>query len=211
MADLHGYLPEPVDCDLAIVAGDICPEKDIWAQGSWLETAFCGWCERWPCMVYYIAGNHDKIFATYPSLAATLAIRGVYLEDRSTKPFAYDDNHPHKDLSIFGTPWSLKFGQWSFMTDEEGIARHLPDQYHDIIVSHGPPKGVADIGLFGEHAGSKSLRDYVLKYKPKLVVCGHLHEGYGIHDLDGVKVVNASYMNESFRPKNPPIVIELGD
>jgi Icc-related predicted phosphoesterase len=64
-----------------------------------------------------------------------------------------------------------------------------------IIVSHTPPYGVLDIGRrFGiEHIGSVELRDFVLKNKIPLVICGHVH-GYGgyIENIGKTTVVNVS-------------------
>ena len=64
-----------------------------------------------------------------------------------------------------------------------------------IIVSHTPPYGVLDIGRrFGiEHIGSTELRDFVVKNKIPLVICGHVH-GYGgyIGNIGKTTVVNVS-------------------
>ncbi len=64
------------------------------------------------------------------------------------------------------------------------------------------------------HVGSKSLRMIMGRIKPKLWVCGHIHEGYGEFKdttLSGDKyhIVNASHVNEYYRPVNKPIRIEL--
>ncbi len=32
---------------------------------------------------------------------------------------------------------------------------------------------------WGKHAGSKVILDYVKKYQPRYVFCGHIHEGEG--------------------------------
>jgi Icc-related predicted phosphoesterase len=49
----------------------------------------------------------------------------------------------------------------------------------DVLVSHEPPKGVLDHTYHGFSAGSSYLRDAVTiaKTKPRLWLCGHIHEG----------------------------------
>ena len=83
---------------------------------------------------------------------------------------------------------------------ESDAKKHLEHQIKKcdnppIIVSHTPPYGVLDIGRrFGiEHIGSVELRDFVLKNKNPLVICGHVH-GYGgyIENIGKTTVVNVS-------------------
>lgn len=47
-----------------------------------------------------------------------------------------------------------------------------------ILVIHQPPYGALDL-VMKEHTGNKSYRDFIYKYQPILVVCGHLHEHEG--------------------------------
>jgi hypothetical protein len=83
---------------------------------------------------------------------------------------------------------------------ESDAKKHLEHQIKKcdkppIIVSHTPPYGVLDIGRrFGiEHIGSLTLRDFVLKNKIPLVICGHVH-GYGgcIGNIGKTTVINVS-------------------
>jgi Icc-related predicted phosphoesterase len=65
---------------------------------------------------------------------------------------------------------------------EDTIARKLadlkvPDDGNFILVSHTPPRDVAaDMTAHGNHVGSRSVREFVLEKKPRVVVCGHVHE-----------------------------------
>ena len=61
-----------------------------------------------------------------------------------------------------------------------------------VLISHAPPRGLQDKVFIGMHAGSKELRKIIDKYKPRLVLCGHIHEDPGITRTDKTIVVNCS-------------------
>ena len=59
-----------------------------------------------------------------------------------------------------------------------------------ILVSHPPPRGVVDTVHSGAHVGSVAVRAIVEKFRPPLVLCGHIHEARGIGRLGPTTVVN---------------------
>ncbi len=61
-----------------------------------------------------------------------------------------------------------------------------------ILVTHPPPYGVADRVLNRWHAGSRLVRRLVASHAPGLVICGHIHEGAGIAQLQSTLVVNCA-------------------
>jgi len=61
-----------------------------------------------------------------------------------------------------------------------------------VLVSHKPPYGAQDKIFIGMHSGSKELRKIIEKYKPALVLCGHIHEDPGFTKIDETVVVNCS-------------------
>jgi len=61
-----------------------------------------------------------------------------------------------------------------------------------ILVSHVPPYDSQDTVFLGMHGGSKELREIVDKFKPKLVLCGHIHEDPGYTKIDNTLVINCS-------------------
>ena len=63
---------------------------------------------------------------------------------------------------------------------------------NSVLVSHVPPYGTQDKAFIGIHGGSKELRELVDKFKPKLVLCGHIHEDPGITKIGNTTVVNCS-------------------
>jgi Icc-related predicted phosphoesterase len=68
----------------------------------------------------------------------------------------------------------------------------------DILVCHQPPYGYLDKVNFkqapknwqGKHAGSKTILNYIKKYQPKYVFCGHIHEGEGKVKIGKTEVYN---------------------
>jgi len=69
----------------------------------------------------------------------------------------------------------------------------------DILICHQPPYGILDkvSGKYGapkyyigKHAGSKAILDYIKKYQPKYVFCGHIHEGEGKAKIGKTEIYN---------------------
>jgi len=209
-SDLHGNLPPIPECDILLIAGDICPNTHTTLQIPWLNTAFRHWLEQIPAKhVVGVAGNHDLIFERTPHLIPQ-GLRWTYLQHGLIEI---------EGLKIFGMPWIRPI--WgAFQRDEktlEGKYAQIPDNV-DIVISHGPPFGIGDLvpakilnetESVGENCGSPALRERLFKIKPKLVVFGHIHEGYGVYEREGIKFVNASLMNRIFVPNNNPLIFEL--
>jgi Icc-related predicted phosphoesterase len=61
----------------------------------------------------------------------------------------------------------------------------------------------------GEHLGCGNLRASTLRVKPKLHVFGHIHGGCGQFHDGTTHFVNASLLDERYRPANQPIVVDL--
>jgi Icc-related predicted phosphoesterase len=63
---------------------------------------------------------------------------------------------------------------------------------NSVLVSHVPPYGAQDKIFIGLHGGNKDLREIVDKYKPRLVLCGHIHEDPGFTNIGKTTIVNCS-------------------
>ena len=61
-----------------------------------------------------------------------------------------------------------------------------------VLVTHVPPKGMQDKIFIGLHGGSEEIRTLVDKYKPRLVLSGHIHEDPGFTNTKETVVVNCS-------------------
>lgn len=207
VSDLHGHLPELPLSDLILLGGDICPDGNIFTQVAWLNDIFRKWLAAQRAPVVGVAGNHDFVFQDASHLVPRLP--WTYLRDSETTVAGF---------KIYGSPWQPRFFDWAFNLDEPELAEkwaHIPDDI-DILLLHGPPLGYGDNAPRmdrGErtevHVGSPSLLERVKQTKPRLVVFGHIHPGYGVYQLGETVLVNASLVNDKYQPVNAPVLVEL--
>jgi Icc-related predicted phosphoesterase len=85
------------------------------------------------------------------------------------------------------------FGSWSYdLTEEEAKGLLAACPADAVLVTHSPPKGAVDRNSSGASLGSEAVRDAVERLRPRLVVCGHIHESGGQTALlGGATVINA--------------------
>lgn len=214
-SDLHGSLPEIPDCDLLLIGGDLCAPYKPLAQYNWLATEFRDWAidlvER-DIKIVGVEGNHGILAGFHPELFKDVStiIPWTYLQDTYAE---------FKDKVIYGTPDSLPFGSiWAFNVPENELEKKFNNIHEsvDIIISHGPPYGIGDVPGFvpKRHTGSVSLLETINRIRPKILVCGHIHGSYGVYEYENydgtvTKIINASHMDEEYRPVNKPILVEI--
>jgi len=201
MADTHGYLPETLpECDVVLIAGDICPRAQTYNQLSWLNGEFRYWLKSLGKPVFACAGNHD--WPLYEHADDIKPLAWTYLEDSSAE---------FEGFKIYGTPWQRVFYDWAFNLTEAQLAgkwNDIPDDT-DILICHSPPKYYGDLVKRGTHEGSESLLIRIKEVKPQLVVFGHIHPGYGEWNYCGVKLANVAIVNERYKVVNEPWVYTL--
>jgi len=60
-----------------------------------------------------------------------------------------------------------------------------------ILITHAPPYKTKLDKIMNEPCGNKSIKNFILKVKPNLVIAGHLHENAGKEDKIGkIKLIN---------------------
>lgn len=209
ISDQHGHLSTklPADADLILHAGDICPDYgpgSQWGaskQREWFFNKWCDWCAGAPIIATY--GNHDFMYEKHPYIKL-------------------DEVHEFNNLKIWFSPWSNTFGGWAWMADASHLAEvysDIPDET-DVIVSHQPPFGYGDqipeylrVGRkdleADGHVGSKELLAAIDRVRPKAVVCGHIHSGFGAYHYGDTAIYNVALVNEQYQLINQPTEIIL--
>lgn len=78
------------------------------------------------------------------------------------------------------------FGAWSWdLTEAEAADQLRAADGADVMISHSPPKGVADRTSAGHSVGSTAVYDAAARVQPKLLLCGHVHDCWGEEGLIG--------------------------
>lgn len=206
-ADLHGVLPEIQECDILIIAGDVCPDfkmqAGVAAQLRWLDTKFRAWLARVPAAhIIGIAGNHDFVFEKWGGAVRDLELPWIYLEDREVSVAG---------VTFHGIPWVPNLSRWAFHADPQRLQDRFAiiNNLVDVVISHGPPLGFRDFTVpkFGAvHAGAPEANEMLHRVEPKAFVCGHIHEGYGVENHpSGAMILNVSLNTELYDPINQPM------
>lgn len=201
-SDLHGALPDIPECDLLLLAGDICPDFGghyvSTMQSDWLKEQFGSWLEQIPAKnVVGIAGNHDFVFERRSLIPNGL--RWTYLQDTSVQV---------EHLLIHGTPWVPNLPFWAFFKTSVGLERtYEQTPLCDILLTHGPPFGYLD--FCGQHVGSIACYDTIKRVKPTYSICGHVHEGFGRCELPDTTLLNVSLKDEYYQIVNPVVEFDL--
>jgi len=175
----HGLLETPQGVDMVIFSGDCSNPRDPYTNEHEVRK-FIDWFSELPIKYkIFVAGNHDSSIEKGLVTKADFNNEGiVYLEN---------DHCTIEGIKIFGSPLTPQFGQWSFMKARNKLDRIWPSIIEDdvdIVVTHGPPKGILDIAEDRNHniefCGDRSLMNRIREINPKLSLFGHIHNNSGI-------------------------------
>lgn len=211
LSDTHGKHKQvkniDPDTDMVIHCGDATnhyiPHRNYY---EWIR--FIKWFTELPIKYkVYIPGNHDAYLYHHLNDAKDNLPENTFIIDRQFLTI--------EDITIYGDAYTLPFNNWFFMNDEIQLSRiynMISDQEVDIVVTHGPPYGIRDLNDKGQHSGSKSLSEYVIKTKPKYHLFGHLHnvgsgiKNNGISVIDDVTYINASFVDMEHHPNGEDLI-----
>jgi len=194
ISDTHSHnVPVPAG-DVLIHAGDYThfgKEEDFLSFNEWLSL------QPHPVKIV-VNGNHESNAFRDKRKASSLLTSCTYLVNEGVSiPFA-EDKVP---LNVFGL---------NFFWPCHGHNPYydlIPDTT-DILVSHGPVKGFVD-----DNVGCPALLERVKHIRPRLVVCGHIHQAHGVTEgvgeLEGVTFVNAAMCLNGYQIGWSPIVVDL--
>lgn len=196
ISDTHGFHEEfPMSrfegIDIVIHSGDCSNYKDPYRNEPEVRS-FLAWYRDVPVKdKIYVAGNHDTSIERRMVTPEDFAEHGIiYLENNGVSMHG---------LSFWGSPHTPTFGEWAFMKSRDKISRvwdTIPEDT-DILIVHGPPKGVRDLSFDRHHnleyCGCSALMKKCFKMKDQLkyVMFGH------IHDMDGVSNQGVSHYSKT--------------
>ena len=149
------------DADLIIGAGDFCHCRNGLDEAMHLLQAL-------EDDAIYVPGNAESVEELRAATSAAV-LHGQAAE--------------RAGLSIFGLGYGVPttpFGSWSCdLTEDEAEALLAGMKNADILISHSPPKGLADLTSTGHSVGSAAVRAAIERDQPGLCLCGHIHDSWG--------------------------------
>lgn len=186
ISDTHNATPSSIPSgDVLLHAGDLTNKgtfEELQTQLTWLNTL----PHRHKIV---ISGNHDtlldeKFITNHPERVAPEDIHRrdqldwgdiTYLNNTSIKLLIRG-----RIITIYGSPMTPQCGTFAFQyLPIRDVWRNTIPEGTDIVLTHGPPKGYLDEG----GKGCNWLLRELWRVKPRLVVCGHIHEGRGRKDM----------------------------
>ena len=185
---LHNQLLIPDGIDMVIHSGDCATIYDPILNKEEV-TFFLEWFKNLPIKYkIFVGGNHDtsieKRLIT-PGYISSLGI--IYLENNSTCI---------EDINIWGTPVTPEFGVgWAWNRKRgsmDKLWKTIPENT-DIVISHGPPKGILDLTITRENkldlCGCSAMKKHMIRIKPKLCLFGHIHNCNDITNAGIMQIV----------------------
>jgi len=205
ISDTHGRPFEIPECDVFIHAGDMTAGGSVDEQLDLL--VWLGYQNQARHKIL-VPGNHDRCYEIYgEKLQASLLPR--------FRPMLLIDSALEIDGKIFyGSPWTPPFRQWSFMKPEEELAEvyaNMPAKI-DVLITHGPPRGILDPGYNDPHVGSRALLAAVQSRRISQHIFGHTHGAGGktVRPKSSItKFHNVAAVDESYNLTQGCKIIEL--
>lgn len=125
----------------------------------------------------------------------------TYLNHKSAHIQLRSLSGPRTHFNVFGSPYSPRQGTWAFAydaprqyTNQSDLPRlweQIPLET-DIVITHTPSRNHRDETDERRARGCEALRQALWRVRPRLAVCGHIHDGRGaervLWDLDSQNV-----------------------
>lgn len=183
-------------CDLALLAGDVGLDPPWDAAGretgrrphdESVRRTVNRVAKRLGCPVLFVPGNHDLRDAVTDMMGVNCD-RSI-VEAAGLRVAGLGGAGPTR----FGFPY-----EWTEDEIDAALERLLGGAAPvDVLLSHTPPHGTGlDLTPRGSHVGSPAVRDWIGRSRPGLVVCGHVHEAWGVERVASVPCLNAGALGE---------------
>lgn len=218
ISDTHGghHQVEVPDGDVLIHSGDLCK------YGRMEEVKdFASWLRKLPHKHKLItAGNHDKPFKLHEAKCRRLLKEAGAI-------LLLNEEVVIEGVKFWGSPVTPTFFDWHFMKDRGSeiakVWRLIPTDA-DVIITHGPPYGHGDLcppynmsapkvaGCLDLLSRMRDIRHETKQRYPRVHVCGHIHNGYGVTKSDefgDLMFINAATCTENYKPTNSPIIFTI--
>lgn len=107
----------------------------------------------------------------------------VYLHHSAMTVQLTSPNGPQTTFKIFGSPYVPARGNWAFgydhhITAAENLWSAIPLDT-DVVLTHTPAYNHRDASPKWGAAGCEGLRKALWQVRPRLAICGHVHEARG--------------------------------
>lgn len=159
--------------DIIVCAGDISIFEDRLKE-------FLLKLDKLDRPVLMIPGNHESNKSVNKHIKKLANITNI---DKSV--FMKDE---HIFLGYGGGCFSMKDPSF------DNVAAKFKKKIKDkkvILVTHAPPYDTKLDKIMKESCGNKNIKKFILKVKPNLVICGHLHENAGKEDkIKNIRMIN---------------------
>jgi Icc-related predicted phosphoesterase len=170
-SDLHRDLEQAArlveasaGADVVLAAGDFA------STHNGLEETIEALCEI-DAPTILVPGNNETEDALRQACAgwsAACVLHGAGTELKGVDFFGLGAGVPR-------TPWD-----WSFdLTEDEASERLAGAAAGGVLVLHSPPFGHVDVTSDEEHVGSRAILAAIEQKRPRLAVCGHIHDSWG--------------------------------
>ncbi len=163
--------------DLVLLGGDIV---EYGTDGKGLIGPF----KKAGIEVLMVHGNHDQPVDL--DFLSEKYEEGVYNLHSYYKEF--------KDFVVMGLG-GTNFGFFGGVNDSDLLTKFKnkmkKSKKKSILLTHEPPFDTKLDNLGWTKAGSRVLRGFIEAYNPDIVLCGHIHETFGLTDFIGkTKIIN---------------------
>ena len=138
---------------------------------------------------------NDHVLAVQIMTGPLASEAGVTFLNEGTYSFTLKNG---AKFTIYVSPYTPAFCGWAFAYEHNedrfneshqmkdgstAISRNPMPNNVDIVMTHGPPKGILDRCSQG-NVGCENLCQAISRVKPMLHCFGHIHEGYGIESIN---------------------------
>ncbi|KAK7438937.1 calcineurin-like phosphoesterase [Colletotrichum acutatum] len=198
VSDTHNTTVKLPKGDVLIHAGDLTNQgsySELSKAVQWLEKAdFETKIVVADFYTQHVSHFHNQTPQSPQDCAALLTNSPsiTYLAHETATIRLSSPSGPQTSFTIFASPYSPRNGLWAFGYDAPqhgsvgAAVSNLPTLWDDIpleadvVVTHTPPHTHCDESRARRAAGCEALRRALWRVRPRLAVCGHVHEGRGV-------------------------------